>query len=210
MKKFLVVGFLLWAQLVLAQDRGVFIDNESNVRSGPATTFPIVFQSVAGVEFSIRERRGKWLKVSLEDGKEGWTSQINVSIRSGKPAEKPSGKSSGTPAGISTEKGIKPSAGAPVEKVVTTEPPVLPDQVEAPKVDVAAAADDTPEISRWKIAIAGNGRDPVAHFMLGMAYRDAEMLGKAREQVRNLKNLSPVLAKDLENFLPAPPKSHKK
>jgi hypothetical protein len=71
---------LLFASCLIplsAQSRGVFIDNESNVRDGPAKDAKILFMSTKGVHFDILESSGKWYKITLENGSTGWTNKIN-------------------------------------------------------------------------------------------------------------------------------------
>ena len=43
-----------------------------NVRSGPGTRFPVVFNVSDGIPFKILKRKNKWIQVQHADGDKGW------------------------------------------------------------------------------------------------------------------------------------------
>lgn len=43
-----------------------------NIRSGPGTQNPIVFQAERGVPFRVRQREGDWINIESSDGDKGW------------------------------------------------------------------------------------------------------------------------------------------
>jgi SH3-like domain-containing protein len=55
-----------------------FIDAEGNVRNAPATTGNVLFVPPAGARARVLEEKGKWRKIRLDDGREGWTNLINL------------------------------------------------------------------------------------------------------------------------------------
>ncbi|RLC28224.1 MAG: hypothetical protein DRH32_09400 [Deltaproteobacteria bacterium] len=46
--------------------------NKCNVRSGPATSYDILFTVEKGVPFKVLERRNNWIHVQHADGDRGW------------------------------------------------------------------------------------------------------------------------------------------
>jgi uncharacterized protein YgiM (DUF1202 family) len=69
-----------------------------NVRQGPGTTFPplAVLQPGAIVQVTGRNGDGKWLKIKIADGREGWVSVALVAVEAGgaEPSPTPEQKSS--------------------------------------------------------------------------------------------------------------------
>lgn len=57
-----------------------------NVRQGPGTTFPVLFQAEHGEEFNLKKTEGLWCLVDLGDGKEAWVFARLVEILPGKAA----------------------------------------------------------------------------------------------------------------------------
>ncbi|MFQ5849363.1 MAG: SH3 domain-containing protein [Candidatus Binatia bacterium] len=47
----------------------------ANIRKGPGTNYPVVFQTDWGVPFRVLKKKGKWLKVRHDDGDKGWIFQ---------------------------------------------------------------------------------------------------------------------------------------
>lgn len=43
-----------------------------NIRSGPGTSFNVVFTVEKGVPFKVIQRKGSWLKIQHADGDKGW------------------------------------------------------------------------------------------------------------------------------------------
>ena len=46
--------------------------DECNIRSGPATTYKIIFKVEKGIPFKVIERKGKWIHLEHADGDRGW------------------------------------------------------------------------------------------------------------------------------------------
>ncbi len=47
-------------------------NKKTNVRSGPGTSFNIVFTVERGVPFKVMGKKGSWLQIKHADGDEGW------------------------------------------------------------------------------------------------------------------------------------------
>ena len=45
---------------------------DCNVRSGPGTDFPVVFQAKQGVPFRCLNSKGPWINIQHDDGDAGW------------------------------------------------------------------------------------------------------------------------------------------
>ena len=54
--------------------------SELNVRQGPGTSFPVLFQARAGDEFSLISTEGLWCHITLEDGGEAWVFRRFVTV----------------------------------------------------------------------------------------------------------------------------------
>lgn len=177
----LLSGFCFFLGLAPAsgQSRGVFIDSESNVREKPAKDAKIILQSTKGVTFDILDNSGKWYKIKLADSTIGWTNKINIEfLKDPKPASIPNSPSD-------LEK--KPELKTP-ETAHRVSIPVAGDLAEA-------------EVSRWASKVAASPKDPVALFMLGVAYKDAGKPALAGKQIDLLKPVNPGLADDLARML---------
>lgn len=59
-----------------------------NVRQGPGTTYPILFQAEQGDEFPLRKTEGLWCLIQLEKGQEAWVFARLVDVE---PGELPAG-----------------------------------------------------------------------------------------------------------------------
>jgi len=46
--------------------------DECNIRSGPGTSFPVLFTVGKGIPFKILERKGNWFNIQHADGDKGW------------------------------------------------------------------------------------------------------------------------------------------
>ncbi|MCP3899934.1 MAG: SH3 domain-containing protein [Desulfobacteraceae bacterium] len=58
---------------LLAKEKSVItIKNDCNVRSGPGTSFGIVFKVARGVPFKVLGSKESWYKVKHADGDQGW------------------------------------------------------------------------------------------------------------------------------------------
>lgn len=51
-----------------------------NVRQGPGTSFPVLFQAQAGEEYSLVSTEGLWCRIKLSDGKEAWVFRKLIGI----------------------------------------------------------------------------------------------------------------------------------
>ena len=43
-----------------------------NIRSGPDTSFEILFEVEKGIPFKVLERKGSWIQIQHADGDQGW------------------------------------------------------------------------------------------------------------------------------------------
>ncbi len=50
----------------------ITVKNKCNVRSGPATKYPVIFTTEKGVAFKVLKKQGKWIKIQHPDGDQGW------------------------------------------------------------------------------------------------------------------------------------------
>jgi curli biogenesis system outer membrane secretion channel CsgG len=50
-----------------------------SLREGPGTEFKSLLEIVKGTALAVLEEKGKWLRVSLEDGREGWIGKATTS-----------------------------------------------------------------------------------------------------------------------------------
>ena len=50
----------------------ITVKNKCNVRKGPGTNHPIVFQIEKGIPFLILKRQNRWLQIKHADGDHGW------------------------------------------------------------------------------------------------------------------------------------------
>ncbi|WP_264843939.1 SH3 domain-containing protein [Caldinitratiruptor microaerophilus] len=87
--KRLILGFVL--SLAMASTAAAHTvyprDPEGlNVRSGPGTGYPVVSTLAQGQGAAFLERQGKWYRVRLPDGKEGWTASWVARLRYDPPA----------------------------------------------------------------------------------------------------------------------------
>jgi len=46
--------------------------NKCNIRSGPGTSFKILFAVDKGIPFKILKRKGNWIRIEHSDGDKGW------------------------------------------------------------------------------------------------------------------------------------------
>jgi uncharacterized protein YraI len=54
-----------------------------NVRQGPGTTFPVLFQAEKGEEFTLVSTEGLWCLITLDQGREAWVFRKLVDILPG-------------------------------------------------------------------------------------------------------------------------------
>ncbi len=50
----------------------ITVKDKCNVRSGPATKYPVIFTTEKGVAFKVLKKQGKWIKIQHPDGDQGW------------------------------------------------------------------------------------------------------------------------------------------
>lgn len=64
---------------ILTKDQAVIaVKDKCNVRSGPGTTFDIIFTLEKGVPLKVIEEKDKWLKIRHADGDHGWIHKMLV------------------------------------------------------------------------------------------------------------------------------------
>jgi uncharacterized protein YgiM (DUF1202 family) len=51
----------------------------ASLREGPATDYKVVAEVKKGTGLMVLEDKGQWLRVGLEDGREGWIGKATVS-----------------------------------------------------------------------------------------------------------------------------------
>ncbi len=63
-----------WIHSSLVDNTPAVITNKDmcNIRSGPATDKPVLFQAESGVPFRVLERKGSWIHIQHADGEKGW------------------------------------------------------------------------------------------------------------------------------------------
>ena len=54
-----------------------------NVRQGPGTSFPVLFQADAGEEYPLVSLEGLWCRIALDEGHEAWVFRRLVSVLQG-------------------------------------------------------------------------------------------------------------------------------
>ena len=73
-----------------------------NVRQGPGTTFPVLFQAEKGEVFTLVRTEGLWCLVALEGDREAWVFRRLVDVVAG---QRPGGADGATPEPGKTEEG---------------------------------------------------------------------------------------------------------
>ena len=58
--------------LLSKQATVITIKDKVNVRSGPATRYPVVFTTEKGVAFKVLKKHRKWIEIQHPDGDRGW------------------------------------------------------------------------------------------------------------------------------------------
>jgi tetratricopeptide (TPR) repeat protein len=92
-KKYLLFGFIsflilllisgssLWAKIHLdAQDYGVVVVSQTEVRSGPGQDYVLQFTGHEGLEFRVDEEAEGWYRISLPNGIKGWIPKDSMEI----------------------------------------------------------------------------------------------------------------------------------
>ena len=51
----------------------------ASLREGPATDYKVVAEVKKGTGLMVLEDKGQWLRVGLEDGREGWIGKGTIS-----------------------------------------------------------------------------------------------------------------------------------
>lgn len=59
-------------KLLGKQGTVITVKDKCNVRSGPATKYPVIFTTEKGVAFKVLKKQGKWIKIQHPDGDQGW------------------------------------------------------------------------------------------------------------------------------------------
>lgn len=54
-----------------------------NVRQGPGTTFPVLFQAEAGEEYPLVSLDGLWYRITLDNGRKAWVFRRLVAVLPG-------------------------------------------------------------------------------------------------------------------------------
>ena len=58
---------------LLGKFSSVITKNEScNIRSGPDTSFEVLFEVEKGIPFKVLKRKGSWINIQHADGDKGW------------------------------------------------------------------------------------------------------------------------------------------
>ena len=61
-----------------AAERMMFIDGESNFRTGPSTGTEILYQPANGSPGTVIKREGSWIQIRLDNGDVGWAYESNL------------------------------------------------------------------------------------------------------------------------------------
>jgi len=63
-----------WIHSSLVQEISslITIQNECNIRSGPGSSFPVLFSVGKGIPFKVLGRKGNWFQIQHADGDKGW------------------------------------------------------------------------------------------------------------------------------------------
>jgi len=69
-----------WIHQSLTGDLDTVITNrdDCNIRSGPGTSYDVVFKVEKGIPFKVIERKDKWVHLEHEDGDRGWIHEALV------------------------------------------------------------------------------------------------------------------------------------
>lgn len=73
-----ITAFRIYDQA--GQVEAVILATESDIRSGPGTTYDQLFTLHEGTKVTVVEERGTWKRIELPDGKGGWIGQIALEI----------------------------------------------------------------------------------------------------------------------------------
>lgn len=69
-----------------AAERMMFIDGESNFRTGPSTGTEVLYQPANGSPGTVIKREGSWIQIRLDNGDVGWAHESNLKpLPSGAP-----------------------------------------------------------------------------------------------------------------------------
>jgi uncharacterized protein YraI len=69
-----------------ASERMMFIDGESNFRTGPGTETEVLYQPANGSPGTVIKREGSWIQIRLDNGDVGWAHERNLKpLPSGAP-----------------------------------------------------------------------------------------------------------------------------
>ena len=50
-----------------------------SLREGPGMNFKVLLEVKKGTALAILEEQGQWIRISLEDGREGWIGRTTIS-----------------------------------------------------------------------------------------------------------------------------------
>ncbi|MGM9930328.1 SH3 domain-containing protein [Pradoshia sp.] len=100
------------------QNEVIVKDSLINVRSGAGLDYPIVAKVEEGNRFTVLERKGEWLKIQVNDEKNGWVAEWLVTAK-GENSEQESVSASGTitAEGLRLRKG--PGTSYPIVSVLS-------------------------------------------------------------------------------------------
>ncbi|NLI76441.1 MAG: YARHG domain-containing protein [Candidatus Riflebacteria bacterium] len=104
---------LVTAAPAATTDIAEFIDDEGNVRDGPATQRRLLFTPPRGTRATILERQGEWLKLAFtgQPAATGWTHRKNVRFLAGNAAQAGAAQAGAAQAGAA-QAGPPAAAGA--------------------------------------------------------------------------------------------------
>jgi len=61
-----------------AAERMMFIDGESNFRTGPSMGTEVLYQPANGSPGTVIKREGSWIQIRLDNGDVGWAYESNL------------------------------------------------------------------------------------------------------------------------------------
>ncbi len=92
-----LIGLLSGFVFGQGKEYAVVTVSAANVRSGPATSYSVIYVAKAGEKFEVLEKVNSWYKIKIGPDKEGyiWANLVRIEVEQvkEKPAEKPSAPS---------------------------------------------------------------------------------------------------------------------
>ena len=77
---FVTFGILAFAHHTYEKKhpKGIVVEREIEVLSAPIAESEIIFSLNEGTKAKLLESRGEWIRITLDDGREGWTPSQSI------------------------------------------------------------------------------------------------------------------------------------